>query len=172
MIRLLLLALITLAIATPVNSSTAKIYVWRNEKGELVYSDTPRPGAEEVKTKSNNIIKSSTNIETQVLDIETKKIEEEYQVVVNQPKDNATIRDNTGSVYISGSIKPIFKRGLKIQLILDDEPYLEPQTHTMFSLRNIDRGEHQIKMQLLNEKGKVIALSKAVTFYMHRASVN
>ena len=49
MIKTLLLTLLTLSIATPVNASTAKIYVWRNEKGELVYSDTPRPGAEEVK---------------------------------------------------------------------------------------------------------------------------
>lgn len=172
MIRFLLLTLLTLSIATPVNASTAKIYVWRNEKGELVYSDTPRPGAEEVKTKPGNVIKSSTSIETQVLDIESKEITENYQVIINHPKDNTTIRDNTGSVYISGSIKPIFKRGLKIQLILDDKPHLKPQTHTMFSLRNIDRGEHQIKMQLLNEKGKIIALSKAITFYMHRASVN
>ncbi|MCW8832266.1 MAG: DUF4124 domain-containing protein [Colwellia sp.] len=172
MIRFLLLTLLALSIATPVNASTAKIYVWRNEKGELVYSDTPRPGAEEVKTKPGNVIESSTTVETQVLDIKTKEIAENYHVVINHPKDNATIRDNTGSVYISGSIKPIFKRGLKIQLILDDKPHLKPQTHTMFSLRNIDRGEHQIKMQLLNEKGKVIALSKAITFYMHRASVN
>ncbi len=172
MIRLILLTLLTLSIATPVNASTAKIYVWRNEKGELVYSDTPRPGAEEVTTKPGNVIKSSTKVETQVLDINTKKIEDDYQVVINHPKDNATIRDNTGSVYISGSIKPIFKRGLKIQLILDDTPHQKPQTHTMFSLRNIDRGEHQIKMELINEKGKVIALSKAITFYMHRASAN
>ena len=158
--------------ATPVNASTAKIYVWRNEKGELVYSDTPRPGAEEVKTKPGNVIKSSTTVETQVLDIETREIAEEYQVVINIPKDNSTIRDNTGSVYIQGSILPIFKRGLKIQLILDGKPYQKPQNHTKFSLRNIDRGEHQIKMKLLNEKGKEIALSKAITFYMHRASVN
>ncbi|WP_114324904.1 DUF4124 domain-containing protein [Candidatus Colwellia aromaticivorans] len=172
MIKILLLVLLTLSIAAPVYSSSAKIYVWRSETGVLVYSDTPRPGAEEVKAKNGNVIASSTNIETQVLDIETQKIEEEYQVFINHPKDNSTIRDNTGSVYISGSIKPIFKRGLKIQLILDEKPYLTPQTHTMFSLRNIDRGEHQIKMELLNEKGKVIALSKAITFYMHRASVN
>ncbi len=172
MMKLLLLILLALAIATPVNGSTAKIYVWRNEKGELVYSDTPRPGAEVVITKPGNVIKSSTRVETQVLDIKTKKITEDYQVVINHPKNNATIRDNTGSIYISGSIKPIFRRGLKIQLILDDKPYLTPQTHTMFSLKNIDRGEHQIKMQLLNEKGKIIALSKAITFYMHRASVN
>ncbi len=172
MIKFLLLILLTLSIATPVNASTAKIYVWRNEKGELVYSDTPRPGAEEVKTKPGNVISSSTVVETQVLDIQKRKIAEDYQVVINIPKNNSTIRDNTGSVYIQGSIKPIFKRGLKIQLILDDKPYQKPQTHTKFSLRNIDRGEHKIKMKLLNEKGKEIALSKAITFYMHRASVN
>lgn len=172
MIKILLLTLLTLSIATPVYSSSAKIYVWRNENGVLVYSDTPRPGAEEVKTKKGNIIKSPSSIETQTLDIETKKILEEYQVEINHPKDNSTIRDNTGSVYISGSIKPIFKRGLKIQLIVDGKPHLTPQTHTMFSLRNMDRGEHQIKMKLLNEKGKIIALSKAITFYMHRTSVN
>ncbi|MFT7009573.1 MAG: hypothetical protein ACJAXJ_004123 [Colwellia sp.] len=172
MIKILLLTLLTLSIATPVYSSSAKIYVWRDETGVLVYSDTPRPGAEEVKTKKGNIIKSSTNIETQILDIKSKKIKEEYQVEINHPKNNSTIRDNTGSIYISGSIKPIFKRGLKIQLMIDDKPHLTPQTHTMFSLHNIDRGEHQIKMKLLNEKGKVIASSKVITFYMHRASLN
>lgn len=172
MIKILLLTLLTLSIAAPVYSNSAKIYVWRNESGVLVYSDTPRPGAEEVKINKENIITSSSAIETQTLDIQTKKIVEEYQVVINQPKDNSTIRDNTGSVYISGSIKPIFKRGLKIQLIVDEKPHLTPQTHTMFSLHNINRGEHQIKMKLLNEKGKVIASSKAITFYMHRASVN
>lgn len=173
MIRSLLLTLLTLAVATPVNAGTAKIYVWRNEKGVLVYSDTPRPGAEEVNIKSSgNVIASSTNVETQVLDINTKVIKEEYQVLINIPKDKSTIRDNTGSVYIQGSITPIFKRGLKIQLILDDKPYQAPQTDTRFSLRNINRGEHQIKMELINEKGKIIASSKTITFYMHRASVN
>ncbi|MBL4899826.1 MAG: DUF4124 domain-containing protein [Colwellia sp.] len=172
MMKILLLALLTLSIATPAYSGSAKIYVWRSEKGVLVYSDTPRPGAEEVIAIKGNIIKSSTVIETQTLDIRTQKIKEEYQVVINHPKDNSTIRDNTGSVYISGSIKPIFKRGLKVQLIVDGNPHLKPQTHSMFSLRDIDRGEHQIKMKLLNEKGKVIASSKAITFYMHRASVN
>lgn len=172
MIKILLLALLTFSVVAPVYGSSAKIYVWRNETGVLVYSDTPRPGAEEVKTKKGNVISSSTKLETQILDIKTKVIKEEYLVEINHPKDKSTIRDNTGSVYISGSIKPIFKRGLKIQLLVDEKPHLTPQTHTMFSLRNIDRGEHQLKMELLNEKGKVIALSKAITFYMHRSSVN
>ena len=172
MIKILLLTLLALSIAMPIKADTAKIYVWRNENGDLVYSDTPRPGAEEIKTKPGNVIQSSTQIDTQVLDIKKQEILEEYQVTINQPKNNATIRDNTGSLYISGVVTPIFKRGLAVQLILDDEPYQQPQNHTRFSLRNVNRGEHQIKMQILNEKGKVIALSDPITFYMHRASVN
>ncbi len=41
-------------------------------------------------------------------------IKEEYQVLINIPKNNSTIRDNTGAVYIQGTIEPIFKRGLTI----------------------------------------------------------
>ena len=172
MIKFLLLILLTLSLATPVIATTTKIYVWHNEKGQLVYSDTPRVGAEVVKTKQGNIVKSSTSITTQVLDIQKKEIIEEYKITINSPKNNATVRDNTGSVYISAIIEPIFKHGLTIQLILDGKPYQPPQPDTRFILRNLDRGEHQIKMQVLNEKGKVIALSKSITFYMHRVSVN
>ncbi|WP_233144045.1 DUF4124 domain-containing protein [Colwellia chukchiensis] len=151
-------------------ANSAKIYVWRNEQGVLVFSDSPKPGAEEVDVKETNTAKSS--VDTSILDIKPKAITNDYQVEVVQPQNNATVRDNTGSVYVSGRIKPIFKRGLKIQLYLDDEAYDKPQTHSMFVLRNIDRGEHQIKMSLIDDKGKIIATSPSVTFYMHRVSVN
>ena len=164
----IVLVLLTQAISAYAGS--AKVYVWRNEQGVLVFSDSPKPGAEEVEVPEPNTIKSS--IDTSILDINPKIIDNNYQVEIIQPENNATIRDNTGSAYVSGRIKPVFKRGLKIQLYLDNEPYDKPQTHSMFVLRNIDRGEHQIKMALINDKGKVIATSPPVTFYMHRISVN
>lgn len=166
---LLFLIVILTLLTSNVFATSAKIYVWRNENGVLVFSDSPKPGAEEIEIKEPN---TASSIDTSVLDLKPKVIQDDYQVVINQPAENATIRDNTGSVYVAGRIKPIFKKGLKIQLYLDDKLYEKAQPHSMFVLRNIDRGEHIIKMKLLNEKGKVIALSKPVTFYMHRASVN
>ncbi len=148
----------------------AKIYVWVNKQGNTVFSDSPKPGAEEVEVKYPNIISSS--VDTSILDITPKVIEEKYEVEITQPENNATIRDNTGSVHVQGRIMPIFKQGLKIVLLLDDKPYGKPQRYSIFALRNIERGEHQIKFNLLNQKGKVIAYSPPVTFYMHRASVN
>lgn len=172
MIKLLLFTLLVITLAAPVHPNTAKIYVWRNEKGVLVFSDSPRAGAEEVKTKPGNIIQSSTSVDTEVLDITPQATVEQYEIAINIPKNNATIRDNTGSIYISGGITPRFKLGFEVQLVLDDKPHQKPQKHSMFSLRDIDRGEHKIKMLLLDEKGKVIASSESVTFYMHRASAN
>ncbi|MBU2924214.1 DUF4124 domain-containing protein [Colwellia sp. 4_MG-2023] len=171
MIKFLLLILL-ISIIAPVNASTTKIYLWRNEAGQLVYSDTPSPGAEEVKTNPGHVIESSSSIDIQLLDIQKEIVPEDYQIIINHPKNHDTIRDNTGSILISAMIQPRFKRGLKVQLILDGEAYQTPQNHTQFSLRNIDRGEHQIKMQVFNEEGKVIALSDPITFYMHRASIN
>lgn len=151
-------------------AKSAKIYVWTDESGTLVFSDSPKPGAEEVKvSKSKNVLPS---VDTSILDIKPQELPEEFSIDVTQPEDNATVRDNTGSVHVIGRIKPIFKQGYKIQLLLDNKPYEKPQSHSMFVLRNVDRGEHQIQLQLLNQKGKVIASSKSVTFYMHRASIN
>lgn len=162
---LLLIILSCQAVAT-----TAKVYVWRNAKGVLVYSDTPKPGAEEVKITPKNIISSSIN--TSFLDITPDKVKESFQVEISQPKSNETIRDNTGSVYIRGLVKPIFKVGLKVQLYFDGKKHQQPQTKAIFSLKNVDRGEHRIKLNLINNKGKVIASSKFITFYMHRISIH
>lgn len=169
MIRIIGITLLLLSLAAPVLATSTKIYVWRNEEGVLVFSDSPKPGAEEVDVKTDTTVIPS--VDTSILDITPKAIEEKYIVEITQPENNATVRDNTGSVYVSGRIKPIFKRGLKIQLYLDNKPYDKPQTHSMFALRDIVRGEHQIKMDLVDQKGKVIASSKVITFYMHRASV-
>lgn len=151
-------------------ASSTKIYVWVDENGKVVYSDTPRPGAEEVEVKEKNVI--SSNIDTSILDINPKVIEDKFEVSITQPEPNQTIRDNTGSLLVQGRIKPLFKQGFKIRLLLDNEIYKKPQSFAQFRLSNIDRGEHQLKLELIDDKGKVIASSTPVTFYMHRASVN
>jgi uncharacterized protein DUF4124 len=168
--RVIGLTILLVCLSFQVIATSAKIYVWRNEQGVLVFSDTPRPGAEEVKVKPQNSFSSS--IDTSILDITPQKIVDDFQVIINQPEDKSSIRDNTGSVYIAGRVQPVFKAGLKIQLYLDGKKYKKPQSKAIYILRNVDRGEHQIKMVLLNNKGKEIASSKTITFYLFRISIN
>lgn len=154
----------------PALATSTKVYVRSDKEGTLVFSDTPSPGAEEVNITPNNAVSSA--IDTSVLDVRPKIIEEKYHVEIIQPKNKATIRNNNGSIHIAGQIKPTFKQGLSIQLYLDGKPHTKPQKNAIFSLQNIERGEHQIKMDIINDKGKIIASSESITFYMHRAIVN
>ena len=150
-------------------SKSAKIYVWTDESGVLVFSDSPRPGAEEVTIKKNtNVVPS---VDTSILDIKPQEIPEEYSISITQPQHNGHVRDNTGSVHVTGRIQPVFKQGFKVQLLLNGKLYDKPQSHSMFALRNIDRGEHELQLQLIDQKGKVIASSEPVTFYMQRAFI-
>ncbi|NMP17179.1 DUF4124 domain-containing protein [Thalassotalea sp. Y01] len=169
----LLFALLFAAIA-PLVDAADKVYVWRNENGDLVFSDSPKPGAEEVaeEIEVNNKQTIISSVDTSVLDISPRVVEEEYRVEISQPEDHATIRDNSGSIYISGRVAPVFKRGFSVRLIFNGEAYGEPQTRSVFILRDVDRGEHKIKLELLNNQGKVIASSKERTVYLHRARVN
>jgi hypothetical protein len=149
-------------------AASSTVYAWKNEQGILVFSDSPKPGAEEITINTPTNISSSAD--TTIANISPQAIDSNYQIEITQPINKATLRDNTGSVYIAGRVKPIFNNGFRVQLYLDNNPHGSPQAHSMFVLKNIDRGEHSLKMELLDEKGKVIALSNSTTFYMHRAS--
>ncbi|WP_371374139.1 DUF4124 domain-containing protein [Thalassotalea aquiviva] len=174
MARFVVLALVFISLLAPVVTASEKIYVWRNAAGDLVFSDSPKPGAEEISEeiiiKNKQTIMSS--VDTSILDITPRVMSEEYHVEITQPEDHSTIRDNSGSIYISGRVAPVFKQGHKVRLLLDGKQHSEPQTRSVFILRDVDRGEHKIKLELLNNKGKVIASSEERTIYLHRARVN
>lgn len=165
---LLLLAIITsVSIAAP-----QKVYVYKDKNGNTVFSDQPRPGAKEVKFNSKTMTMPATD--TRILDLlqaqgQIKPLE--YQLNINQPEDKATIRDNSGQVNISGQVNPALKFGQKIQLRFDGQIVQKPHSNAIFVLRDINRGEHTIVLELLDAQGKVIASSKPRTFYLFRASV-
>lgn len=170
MFRYSIFAILLLSLLAPVLAASSKVYVWRNASGDLVFSDSPKAGAEEIEVSNKQTI--ITSVDTSVLDITPRVITEEYQVEITQPEDHATIRDNSGSIYISGRVAPVFKRGFKVRLIMNGAIHGDPQTRSVFILRDVDRGEHKIKLELINNQGKIIASSKERTVYLHRSRVN
>lgn len=163
----LLLMLFAIALPVYAQQQDKKIFVTRDAKGNLVFSDSPQLGAEEVTLTSRpNIVPATESTYTP-----TKKLEQEqYEVSIIQPEDQSTVRDNTGSVYVSGRISPMFKRGLRVRLLVDGQSQSDSQNNTVFILRDIERGEHKLQLELLDQNGKIIATSPTSTFYLHRAS--
>lgn len=171
--KFVLLLLVGLLISPLADATKKKIYVWRNADGVLVFSDSPQPDVKSDTVDVNstpNIVKS---VDTAILENKTgKEQKEKLTVEILKPANEETIRDNSGSVYISGAIKPSFKRGLSVVLKLDDKKVKGPQKSAVFILRNVDRGAHKVQLEVWNSSGKVIAVSDPVTFFLHRGSVN
>ncbi len=170
--KFVLLLLLCLIATQTLAADNKKLYVWRNAEGVLVFSDSPQADvkADTVNIDtSHNIIKS---VDTSILDGTTTAAVDKISIEILKPSADQTIRDNAGSVYISGAIRPSFKRGLSVVLKLDDKKIKGPQKSAVFILRNIDRGEHKVQLEVWNESDKVIAVSPPVTFFVHRASVN
>lgn len=165
----LLTVLLTFLLCCPaaVLASDNKIYVYRDHNGVLVFSDSPKPGSEELKLSNRaNIMES-----TEPFQPRQATEAEPFSIAIEHPEHEGTVRENTGTVYVSGRITPRFPRGFQVRLMLNGDPTGSPQTNTTFALRNLDRGEHQLQMQLLDQSGKLIAASETITFYLHRASV-
>ena len=165
--RLLLLVTLTL-ISFYGYSSDKKIYSWTDKNGVLVFSDTPRVGAHEIKLTNQTL--SMPTIDISILDEQQPVTIKSYKAIISSPSDHETVRDNTGSVYVTSRVTPRFENGFKIQLLVDGAPYAEPDNISTFALHDVDRGEHTIQVKLIDPKGSVVSISPISTFYMHRTS--
>ncbi|WP_462156633.1 DUF4124 domain-containing protein [Pseudoalteromonas sp. GB56] len=168
---MILSVLLALFITTPVSAEPNKnIYVYKDENGNLVFSDTPRKGAEKVTL--NKPVMNMPSTDTSIFNEATNDLEKvKFSISISSPAQEETIRDNTGSVHVSGIIKPRFLQGHQVQLYLDGKAYEKPQKSLLFVMRDIDRGEHNIVLKLLDSEGKVLANSEPVVFFLHRRSM-
>lgn len=167
MIRIILCVLLLLS--TISIAEAQKVYVWKDQEGNLVFSDTPQGDAEEVELKHNPNNFAATDAASKSSGTTSDK-SKPLTVSIVSPSSQETIRDNTGNVKVVGTISPRLPRGVKVQLYLDGSPYQAPQTSTLYQIKNLDRGEHTLRMDLIDKVGKVIAVSQSTTFFLHRAS--
>lgn len=151
-------------------TAAQKVYSWKDKNGVLVFSDTPRPGATEVKLNTQNLTMPATD--TSILDASSNTAPVNFKVIIAAPSNEETVRENTGSVYVTTRITPRFKAGFKVQLLVDGAPHGDPSNSTTFALREVDRGEHTLQAKLFDANNKLVSVSPVSTFFMHRASIN
>jgi hypothetical protein len=156
----------------------AAVYRSVDEFGNVVYSDTPVEGSEEIR------LNVAPGYETPVVpDLapqviteqeQTEELEEpNYQVTVVSPEHDQSIRDNAGTVTIEVQVQPELnqERGDLIQFQLDGQNVGQAQPSTSFTLTNIDRGSHIVVASVIDKTGKVLKRSRSVLFHLHRRSL-
>ncbi len=162
-----------LGISLSAAASEKKVYVHTDANGVLVFSDKPQPGAKEVNLNRHQKLimpAQDTSILQRLQQAEQKAPASQYQVFIDQPSQEQTIRNNYGEIYVTGHVKPAFRSGFKVRLLLDGKQQQKPHANAIFKLKDIDRGEHTLVLELLDSEGQLLAVSEPRTIYLFRAS--
>ncbi|WP_163923865.1 DUF4124 domain-containing protein [Photobacterium sp. Alg240-V54] len=173
LINLVSMLLFTTAATTAVATT---IYSWTDDNGVLHFSDTPEvPQASTVELSITEVQSTMTD-HNQVNNVEVVTITAEIEpslpaatISLLAPLHQQTLRNNDGNITVRAVSNRKLNKKLQAQLVIDGHVYGKPQTQLSWQLTNIDRGSHQIQIQLLNN-GKILASSESITVYLHRAS--
>lgn len=87
------------------------------------------------------------------------------------PEPDATIRSNAGEVIVSVTSEPGLQRGHRYRLLLDGQPTAEPGPSPVFALSNIDRGSHNLSVEILDAQGRTVERTANQPFHMLRISL-
>lgn len=166
-----------LALSLVASAAWGEVYKWTDSQGRVHYSDTPRHNARAVDLPAMSTFEppptpiASTPARN---DSEASSQTRYNRFAIASPQPEATIRGNPGNVDVSLRIQPELADGDRIRLLLDGEPLgLLPATVNTASLADVERGAHTLTAQIIDTASdRVVATSDAVTFYMHRPSVN
>ncbi|ANJ53830.1 DUF4124 domain-containing protein [Pseudomonas silesiensis] len=165
---LLLACLIALPVA-------ADVFTYVDAQGNRVFTDRPGSGnAKRVPLAPSN--RMSANPTAAVPVAAGKKTEAKapfhYDMLrVLVPEPDATVRSSAGELIVSVTSEPGLQRGHRFRLLLDGEAVAEPGPSPVFPLSNVDRGSHNLSVEILDEQGRTVERTANQPFHMLRISL-
>ncbi len=168
-------ALLAIVTATLSVSTTAQTNVYKsiNKEGIVEYSDQPSKGSEEIKVKNPQSVtlpKGADVFKSSESDQGTDSNNTYQSIVITQPAHDSAFNSGSGQVSISSETSPSLNNNHSIQLVVDGTTYNSNKSGS-FSLSNVDRGTHQVQVNVIDEAGKVLISSDMTTFTLHRTNV-
>ena len=161
---------------------SADLYKSVDENGNIVYSDTPTPGAEQLTPPPISTVparkpppKPETTEADKAGDTEQaeKKPPTRYsKFSIVTPKNDDTIWDNTGSVPVTLKLDPALdiENGHTVWIYVDGFAVVKRSQSLTQPLSGIDRGTHKIRAEIRDTQRKTLKRTKTVTVHLKRAS--
>ncbi len=148
-----------------------EIYRSSDGAGNPVFTDRPEGDARRIELPAPNLDSSGVPTSGFSASPSTAIQTEEYASVrIASPAAEATLRNNSGDFEVRVEIKPELQAQHWLLLKMDGEAVSEPQKSAGFQLTNIDRGSHQLVVEVVDQDQKSIIQSAPVTIHLHRHS--
>ncbi|MBI1423971.1 MAG: DUF4124 domain-containing protein [Gammaproteobacteria bacterium] len=159
--------------SAPADNDAGKIYKKVGPNGDVIYSDQPSSGSEEMKVPSGSSYKpvepspSFTPYQPPPKAAAAPAIEN--TVTITSPKNDEAFWSGSGELVVTVALERALMPGQALEYQIDGNT-LYTGSETSHSFSNIFRGTHVLTVQLKDEAGNTIA-SKPVTFHMQRPSI-
>lgn len=148
-----------------------QVYVSVDKNGVPLYSDQPVAGSKKLELKVS-LQTQQPQQETQI-DPLASLIDKAapYQLTILKPAMQDTVISNQGEVVVQSDVRPALADHHKLRLVLDNNQQSPLQQSSNFRLLGVERGEHQLQLQALDQNGKLIAESTVTTFYLRKTTI-
>ena len=87
------------------------------------------------------------------------------------PANGEVVRANGGQLTVTARIAPTLRPDHRVQLMLDGGPNGQPHTSPQFHLQDVDRGTHQVRLQILDSAGGIVFIGQSSEFHLLRHSI-
>ena len=162
------------------SAQAGKVYKWVDDQGNVVYTDQPRKGAQEIKIAKSppaSVVRAAAGALPRQPSSFASREEGPFRysaLTFNTPTKEDTIRDNAGNVTIALNVVPdvVASRGDRIKVTLDgrvlDADFGAPEV----VLPGLDQGAHVLQAAVTDKDGRVLISSDPVTFYLKHWSLD
>ena len=160
-------------LSLPPTIAHAKIYKTTDEQGNVVFTDVPEKGAEQVDLPPISTFTPPPLPQRASPQPEDTPVVVDYKVTIVAPKNEATIWDNLGNIVIQLQLEPKLQTGDTLEILLDGETVTETESSskTTFQLTGVERGEHTLSAQVMSNEGDIIANSTPIVVFLHRTVI-
>ncbi|MFJ2539862.1 DUF4124 domain-containing protein [Pseudomonas sp. NPDC087614] len=154
--------------------ATAEVFTYVDGQGNRVYTDQPRENARKVPLATSNRMPANPTGAAPITP--AKKPPEQppfhYDMLrILVPEPDATIRSSAGELIVSVTNEPGLQAGDRYRLLLDGQATGEPGVSPVFPLSNIDRGSHNLSVEILDAAGRTVERTANQPFHMLRISL-
>ncbi|WP_166358217.1 DUF4124 domain-containing protein [Pseudomonas akapageensis] len=152
--------------------AAAQVYKYTDANGNTTYSDQPAAGAsnEPIELPPLNSVAPPPLVSAQQPTSKPipPKAKTFYTVLrVGNMVDQQAIRANDGNLIVEVLVRPRLQPEHRLQLLLDGQAYGQPSNVPSLQLVNLDRGEHNLAIQVLSDQ-TVVQQSQPIAFTVLR----
>jgi len=144
------------------------VYRTVDKDGNIIFSDKPSSGAEEIHIKDAQSISLPDAGPFKYTPLE-KDVAQYTNIAIASPANDTAIRDNEGNITVRVTLGPGLNPDNGDQLALYmDGAQVSVGSSPQFELKNVERGTHTLKVSVINTSGKPIISSEQSSFTILR----